>query len=168
MGSLTPAHVWVSVWADRACWVDTSASDERVGCWVKAGLLPYSGSFFLLINFYNFFGHIGSLLLCRVSLVVKTGGHLYCSAQASHGSGFSFCRASALGMWASVVVVHSWVSLQHMGSSWTHDWTSVPHTGRQILNHWITREVPLQWVLCGFLEGAQGDWTIAAQGRDPH
>ena len=56
------------------------------------------------INFYKLFGHIGSLLLCRLSLVVVSGD---CGAQAPHGSGFSFCRVSALGTWASVVVVHS-------------------------------------------------------------
>ena len=33
------------------------------------------------------------------------GATLHCGAQASHCSGFSCCRACALGTWASVVVV---------------------------------------------------------------
>ena len=33
-------------------------------------------------------------------------------------------------------------ALQHMESSWTRDQKRVPCIGRQVLNHWITREVP--------------------------
>ena len=42
--------------------------------------------------------HMGYLQLRRV------GTTLHCSAQASHCSGFSCCRAWTLGAWASVVV----------------------------------------------------------------
>ena len=152
--------LWWAVW--RTCVSQCLGRLGLLGGHLSQWMLPWSGS--LLINFYKLFGHIGSLLLCRLSLVVVSGD---CGAQAPHGSGFSFRRVSALGTWASVVVVHSWVSLQHMESSWTSARTSVPHIGRQILNHWLTREVPLQWVLCGFLEGAQRDWTIATQGWPP-
>ena len=40
----------------------------------------------------------------RLSLVALAGATLPCGAQASHSSGFSCCRAWALGAWASVVV----------------------------------------------------------------
>ena len=40
----------------------------------------------------------------RLSLVVASGATLRCGVQASHCSGFSCCRARALGTWASVVV----------------------------------------------------------------
>ena len=36
----------------------------------------------------------------------RGGATLHCGARASHCSGFSFCRAQALGTRASVVVVH--------------------------------------------------------------
>ena len=39
----------------------------------------------------------------RFSLVVASGGHSSLQCVASHCSGFSCCRARALGMWASVV-----------------------------------------------------------------
>ena len=39
-----------------------------------------------------------------LSLVVVSGATLYCGARASHCSGFSCCRAWALGAWASAVV----------------------------------------------------------------
>ena len=41
---------------------------------------------------------------CRLSLVWRAGATLPCGARASHCSGFSCCRARALGAWASVVV----------------------------------------------------------------
>ena len=34
------------------------------------------------------------------------------------------------------------VALQHTGSSWTRDQKHVPCIDRQVLNHWITREIP--------------------------
>ena len=49
------------------------------------------------------FGYLGSLLLSGLSLVAARGATLHYSAQASHGSGFSGCRAQALGMQASIV-----------------------------------------------------------------
>ena len=52
-------------------------------------------------------------------------------------------------------------------SSWTKDWTGVPCTDRQILNHWTSREVPLEafWIpsFWGFMETSLTgmlDWII--------
>ena len=61
-----------------------------------------------------------------------------CGAQASHRSGFSSCRAQALGcsLWFTGLVAP-----QHVGSPQTRDRTHVPCIGRWILNHWATREV---------------------------
>ena len=42
----------------------------------------------------------------RFPLVVASGGYSSCGVRASHCSGFSCCRARALGMQASVVVAH--------------------------------------------------------------
>ena len=56
--------------------------------------------------------------------------------------GFSCCRAWALEWEASAVVAHGLsFSVWPVGSSRTRDQTLVPCVGRQILNHWITREV---------------------------
>ena len=41
-----------------------------------------------------------------LSLVVASGSYSSCYAQASHGCGFSCCRAQALSTWTSVVVAH--------------------------------------------------------------
>ena len=62
-----------------------------------------------------------------------------CSGQgASHCGGFSCCAALALGMQASVAVVHrlscGLSCLRYVSSSQTRDQTCVPCTGRQILN----------------------------------
>ena len=43
---------------------------------------------------------------------------------------------------ASLAADHRFLALQHVESSCTRDRTHVPCTGRQILNHWITRQVP--------------------------
>ena len=72
-------------------------------------------------------------------------------AQASF-SGFSCCRAQALGVWARQLWISSprtqklWhtglAALSHVQSSWTRDWTHVPCIGREILIPCATREVP--------------------------
>ena len=41
-----------------------------------------------------------------LSLVAASGGYSSCSARASHCSGFSCCRAQAVGVRASVVAAH--------------------------------------------------------------
>ena len=66
-------------------------------------------SFFLIYKFiYLFifiFGCVGSLLLCVGFLWFwQVRATLHCIAWDSHCSGFSCCRAGALGTWASVVV----------------------------------------------------------------
>ena len=86
------------------------------------------------------------------------GATLRCGAWASHCSGFSCCRARALGAWASVVVAcglqqlwltgcraqPQWfwrmglVAPRHVGSSQTRARTHVPCIGRRILNHCAT------------------------------
>ena len=48
----------------------------------------------------------------------------------------------ALGCAGSVAVVLGLVAPRHVGSFRTRDQTPVPCIGRQILNHWITKEVP--------------------------
>ena len=63
---------------------------------------------------------------------------------ASHCSGFSCCRAQAVGRTGFSItdVVTSLVALWHVQSSQTRDWTYVPCTGRWILRHCSTRGVP--------------------------
>ena len=51
---------------------------------------------------FFFFSHISLLMF----IFGSPGAFSSCGAQASHCSGFSYCRAWALGTWASVVVVH--------------------------------------------------------------
>ena len=64
-----------------------------------------------------------------------------CSARASHCGCFSCSRARRLQSLRSSLGL---VALRHVGSSQTGDGTRVSSTGRQILNHWTTREVPVE------------------------
>ena len=55
--------------------------------------------------FFFFFDCVGSSLLCAGFLQLwRAGATLCCGVQTSHCSGFSCCRARALGTQASVVV----------------------------------------------------------------
>ena len=71
-----------------------------------------------------------------------------CCVQASHCSGFSCCRAQAVGTQAWVLAVRGlgkWGRTGlavpwHVGSFWTRDQTDVSYIARKILNHWTTRE----------------------------
>ena len=117
---------------------------------------PYKVTFFFLVMraFKNVFvyGCAGSSLL--------HGAFSSCCVWASHCSGFSCCRAQALGHTASNGC-NTWVQslwllgsraqgqqLWHtglvapwqMGSSWIRDRTCVSYVGRKILYHWATRE----------------------------
>ena len=65
---------------------------------------------------------------------------LQCGTWASHCSGFSCCRAQALGAWAQQLGCMDPVILWHVGSSQARDWIRIPCTARWILNHWTTRE----------------------------
>ena len=63
--------------------------------------------YFIFIFIYLIFSCVGSSLLHAGFLQLQqAGATLRCGSQASHCSGFSCCRAQALGMWASVVVPH--------------------------------------------------------------
>ena len=63
------------------------------------------------------------------------------AAHASHFHGFSYCRAWALGVWASVVVAHGFSCPLACGIFLEQGWNHVPFTGRWIPNHWTTSEV---------------------------
>ena len=70
-------------------------------------------SFFFVLNFIHFWLHWVFIAVRRLSLVVVGRGSSCCSVQASHCSGFSCCRAQALGQAGSVAVKHR---LQSMNS----------------------------------------------------
>ena len=117
-------------------------------------ILGLTGVFFFLS--LNRFAVLGLRHCARRLSLVMSRGYSSCSAQACC-SGFSGCRAWALGTWAPVVAAHGFQSLAqwlrhmglvapwHVGSSQTRNRTSVPFIARQVLNHWITREAP-SWV----------------------
>ena len=62
-----------------------------------------------------------------------TAATLRCSAWASHRGGFSWCRAQALGTWASVVLAMDLVALQHVESYQTQDGTLSPALAGRLL-----------------------------------
>ena len=71
--------------------------------------IVYIDHIFYRFFFFNLFifGCVGSSLLCVGFLQLRrAGATLCCGAWASHCSGFSCCRAQALGTQASVVVTH--------------------------------------------------------------
>ena len=84
-----------------------------------------------LKGFFNYcsFGCGGSAVH-GLSLVWRVGAALHCGARASRCSGYSCCRAQALGTWASVVGAHG------PSGSRGLDRTGIPCIARQILNHW--------------------------------
>ena len=59
--------------------------------------------FFQLKTFFFWLCWVFVIALRGLSLVTVSRAALCCSTQASHYSGFSCCRAQALGMWVSVV-----------------------------------------------------------------
>ena len=63
-----------------------------------------------------------------------------CRAQASHHGGFSYFKAWAPRVWASIVVADGLVCPTAVISSWTRDPTTVPCITKWILNHWTTRK----------------------------
>ena len=56
------------------------------------------------IFFFNKYIYFIYLFLAALGLCCHTWAFSSCGARASHCSGFSSCRAQALGAWASVVV----------------------------------------------------------------
>ena len=116
--------------------------------------LPYTSG--VCVKWHNYFRNnlaflkkkvylLTLFLCCAASLLLhgafsscrEWGLFLSCSAWASPGVGFSWCRGQALG--CSVVV--SLAAPQEMESSQRRDQTRVPSIGRWILNHCTSREV---------------------------
>ena len=75
---------------------------------------------------------------CGISVVAESGSYWSCSMLASHRSGFSCCRAQALGSWASVVVAYGLSSSVACGIFLDQGSNPCP---LQILIHCTTREV---------------------------
>ena len=85
-----------------------------------------------------------------LSLVVESRAPSLVVVWASHCSGFSCCRAQALGPMGSVITVSNQglssygtgasCPLRYVGSSQTRTQTGVPCIGRQILYHWTIRK----------------------------
>ena len=98
---------------------------------------------FLKFLFYLFvFGCAGSpLLLSDFVCLQPAGPALHFGTEAPHSGGFSCCGAWAVSTWASAVVTHGLVALQHVGFSQIRDGTCVTCIGRQTLIHWAIREV---------------------------
>ena len=78
---------------------------------------------------------------CRLSLVAVSRDYSLSDERASHFSGF-YCGVQALEHMRALVARRvGLVALLNMGSSRTRDRTHVLCIDRQIVNHWITREV---------------------------
>ena len=109
----------------------------------QRGILFSSLFFFQFLKFNNFIYFSAALgLHCFFALAFSScsdqGAILHWGARASHCSGFSCCKARAVGTQASVVVhglsaclVAPW----HVESSQSRDQTQVPCIGRWILIH---------------------------------
>ena len=123
-------HSNILVW--RIPWTIQSTGSQRVGHDWATSLHIYIWSyficvfhnylFFLIILFIYYWLHWVFIALCGLSLCVVSGATLHCSARVSHWSGFSCCRAQALGTWASAVAacrLGSWglQALEHELSS---------------------------------------------------
>ena len=84
-----------------------------------AELLPAIYQWILKINYF-ISGRSGSSLLRAGFLPLQRArAALHGGAQASDASGFSLCRARALGLAGLVVWRIGLVALRHVGSSWT-------------------------------------------------
>ena len=85
--------------------------------------------YLLIFNFFNLFLAAMGLHYCvrAFSSCGEQGATLHCGVRSSHCSGFSYCRAQALGMQASVVAAHEHSSyskrtLEHVGFSSCGAW----------------------------------------------
>ena len=94
--------------------------------------------FILFICFWLCWISITALGLC---LVAASRACSHTGTEAPHSGGFSCCGAWALSTWASAVVTHGLVALQHVGFSRIRDGTCVTCIGRQTLTHCAIREV---------------------------
>ena len=112
--------------------------------WINTG--------FFILKFYLFLAALG-LCCCKQAFLSCSKGLLSSCVWASPCSGFSCCKAQALGAQTSVVVAlrllstgsvvvaHGLIAPWHAESSQTRDQNCVPCIGRHILNHWTGREV---------------------------
>ena len=99
---------------------------------------PWTCTFFLFC--FSFWLHWSSLPCTGFLSPWSVGTTLRCGVQASHCGDFCRCRAQALGMQASGVLVHGGlVASWHVVSSQTRDWTHVPCIGRRLPVHCTTR-----------------------------
>ena len=90
---------------------------------------------FIYLFFYCLFLVVLGLRYCMQAFFSCNKQRVFssCSARAFHCSGFSCCRAQALGTQASVVMAHELSCSRYVGSSRTRDQICVSCVGRQIL-----------------------------------
>ena len=80
--------------------------------WLVGAFFLFLFLFFLIISTFNYYLFIYLFIYFWLhwaivaAQVAVSGGCSSCGAQASHCSGFSCCRAQALGARASVAVAH--------------------------------------------------------------
>ena len=79
---------------------------------VQLFLTPWTAAFALINGYFFLFKKVFFKLIAY--LLAALG--LCCSLWASHGGGFSCCRAQALGTQAQTVVLHGAQQLWHSGS----------------------------------------------------
>ena len=120
----------------------------------------YFFSHITLKKLFIIFGCTRSSLLCMGFLYLpRTGATLCCCVQASHCSGISCCGTQALGMWASVAVVHR---LSWCGSlALTAGSVVVVHGLSCSMIHGIfldqgSNPCPLHWQVDSYPQGHQG------------
>ena len=109
-------------------------------------LVPIAQFLILCIYFSKLTNFIYFSFLAVLGLHRSPWAFSLCSTWASHCSGFSSCRAGALGhagfRSCDARTQQSRLAGFVVESSRTRDRTHVPCTGRQILNHQTTNEVP--------------------------
>ena len=94
-----------------------------------------------LFIFFNFFGCVGSSLLCEGPPQLRQAGATpHRGARASHHRGLSRCGAQTPDPQAQQLWPTGLVAPRHVGSSQTRARTRFPRIGRQTLNHCTTRE----------------------------
>ena len=100
---------------------------------------PQQAPIFFLISFKKNFIWLHWVLVAARRIFIVPCGALRCVLQALE------CKGSQLRTVPGVSSLGAWAQLPHGRrdlSSLFSDWTCFPCIKRQILNHWITREVP--------------------------